>query len=161
MVLLPACCHQNLSWEKGDEGQLGGGSLGAFSSVQSLSHVRLFATPWITACQASLSITNSRSSPRLLNWTLSFNKILARFKSKMQVFFFLSKLWVRVSPHVYLDPKRWSWISSIIRERISGGFCGIHFPPTPTPCRAGILSVTPVRKDLFHCPFVDKLRHKK
>ena len=34
-------------------------------SDQSLSHVRLFATPWITACQASLSITNSRSSPRL------------------------------------------------------------------------------------------------
>ena len=30
-----------------------------FSSVQSLSHVRLFATPWITARQASLSITNS------------------------------------------------------------------------------------------------------
>ena len=33
-----------------------------FSSVQSLSHVRLFATPWITARQASLSITNSQSS---------------------------------------------------------------------------------------------------
>ena len=33
-----------------------------FSSVQSLSHVRLFATPWIAARQASLSITNSRSS---------------------------------------------------------------------------------------------------
>ena len=32
-----------------------------FSSVQSLSHVWLFATPWIAACQASLSITNSRS----------------------------------------------------------------------------------------------------
>ena len=32
------------------------------SSVQSLSRVRLFATPWITAHQASLSITNSRSS---------------------------------------------------------------------------------------------------
>ena len=31
-----------------------------FSSVQLLSRVRLFATPWITACQASLSITNSR-----------------------------------------------------------------------------------------------------
>ena len=29
--------------------------------VQSLSHVRLFATPWTTACQAYLSITNSRS----------------------------------------------------------------------------------------------------
>ena len=34
-------------------------------SVQSLSRVWLFATPWITARQASLSITNSRSSPRL------------------------------------------------------------------------------------------------
>ena len=34
-------------------------------SVQSLSHVRLFATPWITARQASLSITNSRSLLRL------------------------------------------------------------------------------------------------
>ena len=36
-----------------------------FSSVQSLSHVRLFVTPWIAAHQASLSITNSRSSLRL------------------------------------------------------------------------------------------------
>ena len=36
-----------------------------FSSVQSLSHVRLFVTPWITAPQTSLSITNSRSSLRL------------------------------------------------------------------------------------------------
>ena len=36
-----------------------------FSSVRSLSHVRLFATPWIAAPQASLSITNSRSSLRL------------------------------------------------------------------------------------------------
>ena len=34
-------------------------------SVQSLSHVRLFVTPWITARQASLSSTNSRSSLRL------------------------------------------------------------------------------------------------
>ena len=36
-----------------------------FSSVQSLSHVWLFATPWIAAHQASLSITNSWSSFRL------------------------------------------------------------------------------------------------
>ena len=35
-----------------------------FSSVQLLSCVQLFATPWITALQASLSITNSRSSLR-------------------------------------------------------------------------------------------------
>ena len=36
-----------------------------FSSVQSLSHVQLFATPWTRARHASLSITNSRSSIRL------------------------------------------------------------------------------------------------
>ena len=36
-----------------------------FSSVQSLSHVRLFVTPWIAARQASLSITNSQNSLRL------------------------------------------------------------------------------------------------
>ena len=38
-----------------------------FSSVQSLSHVQLFATPWTAACQASLSITNSRSLLKLLS----------------------------------------------------------------------------------------------
>ena len=41
-----------------------------FSSVQSLSHARLFVTPWTTACQASLSITNSRNplNPCPLRW---------------------------------------------------------------------------------------------
>ena len=38
-----------------------------FISVQSLSLVRLFPTPWITARQASLSITNSRSSLKLMS----------------------------------------------------------------------------------------------
>ena len=35
-----------------------------FNSVQSLSRVRLFVTPWTAARQASLSITSSRSSPK-------------------------------------------------------------------------------------------------
>ena len=45
----------------------GGQSIGgsAFSTVQSLSHVWLFVTPWIAARQASLSITISQSSLRL------------------------------------------------------------------------------------------------
>ena len=38
-----------------------------FSSVQSLSRVALFATPWTAACQASLSITNSRSLPKIMS----------------------------------------------------------------------------------------------
>ena len=36
------------------------------SPVQLLSRVRLFATPWITACQSSLSITNSRRLLKLM-----------------------------------------------------------------------------------------------
>ena len=38
-----------------------------FSSVQSLSRVQLFATPWTAARQASLSITNSRSPPNSMS----------------------------------------------------------------------------------------------
>ena len=38
-----------------------------FSSVQSLSHVRLFATPWTAGCQASLSITISQSLFKLVS----------------------------------------------------------------------------------------------
>ena len=38
-----------------------------FSSVQSLSYVLLFVTPWTAACQASLSITNSQSLPKLMS----------------------------------------------------------------------------------------------
>ena len=41
--------------------------LRCFSSVQSLSCVRLFVTPWTAAHQASLSITNSQSSPKLMS----------------------------------------------------------------------------------------------
>ena len=37
------------------------------SSVQSLSRVQLFATPWTAACQASLFIANSRSLPKLIS----------------------------------------------------------------------------------------------
>ena len=48
-----ACSHQT-SWKAGVQ----------FSSVQSLSRVRLFATPWTAARQASLSITSSQSSPK-------------------------------------------------------------------------------------------------
>ena len=38
-----------------------------FSAVQSLSHVQFFVTPWTAAPQASLSITNSRSLPKLIS----------------------------------------------------------------------------------------------
>ena len=39
-----------------------------FSSVQSLSRVTLFATPWMAACHTSLSITNSQSTQSHIHW---------------------------------------------------------------------------------------------
>ena len=50
------------------------------SSVQSLSPVRLFATPWTAARQASLSITNSRSPPKPMSIELvmPFNHLILR-----------------------------------------------------------------------------------
>ena len=46
---------------------MGNNPLPLFQSVQLLSHVPFFATPWIAACKASLSITNSQSLPKLMS----------------------------------------------------------------------------------------------
>ena len=50
----------------------------AVSSVQLLNRVRLFVTPWTAACQASLSITNSRSLLKLMSIALvmPFNHLI-------------------------------------------------------------------------------------
>ena len=57
--------HGTMDWFKVEKGIREGFVL--FSSVQFLSHVWLFVTPWIAAQQASLSITNSQSSLRLMS----------------------------------------------------------------------------------------------
>ena len=57
----PSKCLQIINAREGGEKRKHSYTV-QFSSVQSLSRVRHFATPWIAACQASLSITNSRSS---------------------------------------------------------------------------------------------------
>ena len=55
----------------------------SFSSVQSLSHVRLFATPWTAACQASMSITNF--------WSLI--DLQSQSVKKLPFHFFQSYMW--------------------------------------------------------------------
>ena len=95
-----------------------------FSSVQLLSHVRLFATPWIAARQASLSITISRSSLRLTSIESvmpSSHPILCRpllllppIPSSIRVFSNESTLRMR-------SPKYWSFSFSIILPKESQG----------------------------------------
>ena len=53
-----------------------------FSSIQSLSRGRLFATPWTAACQASLSITNSWSLLKLMPIELAFMTLSATVLNK-------------------------------------------------------------------------------
>ena len=91
-----------------------------FSSVQSLSRVRLFATPSIAARWASLSITNSRSSLRLTSIESvmpSSHLVLYRpllllppIPPRIRVFFSESTLPIRW-------PKYWSFSFSIIPSK--------------------------------------------
>ena len=86
-----------------------------FSSVQSLSHVQLFVTPWTAACQASLSITSSLSLLKLMSIESvvpSNNLILCRPLLLPSIFpsirVFSSESALRIS-----WPKYWSFSFSI------------------------------------------------
>ena len=112
-----------------------------FSSVQLLSRVWLFATPWIAAHQASLSITNSRSSLRLTSIESvmpSSHLILGRpllllpsIPPSITVFFNESTLHIR-------GPKYWSFsfsfipskeIPGLISFRMDGYIWKVNFSP--------------------------------
>jgi len=58
---------QTITYKQNFENNVNGISKALFSSVQLLSHVQLFATPWTAARQASLSITNSWNLLKLMS----------------------------------------------------------------------------------------------
>ena len=88
----------------------------AISSVQSLSHVRLFETPWTVAHQASLSITNSQSLLKLMSIKSvmpSNHLILCRPLLFMPSIFPSIRVFSNESvPHIRW-PKYWSFSFSI------------------------------------------------
>ena len=86
-----------------------------FSSVQSLSRVRLFATPWIAAQQASLSITNSRSLLTFMSITPvrpSNHLIICRPLLLLPSIFPSIRVFSSQSVHIRW-PKYWSFSFSI------------------------------------------------
>ena len=108
-----------------------------FGSVQLLSHLRLFATPWTTVHQASLSITNSRSLSKLMSIESvmpSIHLILCRpllllppippsirvFSSESTLRMRLPKYWsfsFSISPsneHPGLVPFRMDWLDLLV-----------------------------------------------
>ena len=105
-----------------------------FSSVQSLSRVRPFATPWIAARQASLSITNSWSSLRLTSIESvmpSSHLILCRpllllppIPPSIRVFSSESTLLMRW-------PKYWHWTLLLSPDTSTAGYC-FYFGSIPS-----------------------------
>ena len=88
-----------------------------FCSVQLLSRVPLFATPWTTACQASLSITNSRSLPKLMSTESvmpSNHLILCRPLLLLPSVFPSIRVFSNVSALHIRWPKDWSFTLSTV-----------------------------------------------
>ena len=87
-----------------------------FSSVQSLSHVRLFATPWTAAHQASLSITNSWSLLKLMSIKLmmpSNHLILCHPLLLLPSIFPSIRVFSSESGFYIMWPKDWSFSFSV------------------------------------------------
>ena len=107
-----------------------------FRSVQLLSRVRLFVTPWTAACQASLSITNSRSSPKLMSIELvmpSNHPILCRPLLLLPSIFASIRVFSNESVLRIRWPKYWSFSFNI----------------SPSNEHPGLISF---RMDCFHLP---------
>ena len=87
-----------------------------YSSVQPLSHVQLFATPWTAPCQASLSITNSWSLLKLMSiesvMHLTISSSVVSFSSYLQSFP-ASAFFSNESVLCIRWPKYWSFSFSI------------------------------------------------
>ena len=113
-----------------------------FSSVQSLSHVQLCVMPWTAACQASLSITNSRS-------LLKFMSIESVMPSNILILCRPLLLMLSIFPSIRVFsnesvlcikwPKEWSLSFSISP---SNEYSGLIF------CRMGWLDLLAVRGTL-------------
>ena len=83
--------------------------------VQSLSHVSLFATPWTAAHQASLSITNSRSLPKLMSIksVMPFNHLILCWTLLLPSIFPSIRVFSNESVLCIMWPKYWSFSFSI------------------------------------------------
>ena len=107
-------------------------------SVQSVSCVQLFATPWTAACQASLSITNSQSLPKLMSieWVMPSSHLipcrplllLPPIPPSIRVFSNESTLRMRW-------PKYWSHHFMANRWRSSGNSDRLYFGGLQNHCR--------------------------
>ena len=130
---------------------------GQFSSVQLLSHVWPFVTPWTAACQASLSITNSPSPPKPMSIesVMPSNHLilchplllLPTIPSSIRVFSSESALCIRW-------PKYWSFSSNISSNNEHPGLISFRMDWLDLLAVQGlsrVFSNTTVQKHQFFC----------
>ena len=87
----------------------------SYQSVQSLSHVQLFATPWTAACQASLSINSSQSLLKLMSTEsiMPFNPLILCHPLLLPSIFPSIRVFSSESVLHIKWPKYWSFSFSI------------------------------------------------
>ena len=113
-----------------------------FSSVQSLSHVQLFVTPWTAACQASLSITNSWSIPKLMSIELvmpSNHLILCRPLLLPPSIFPSIRVFSNESALHFRWPKYWSFSFNISPSKEHRGLISFRMDCLDLPVAQGTL----------------------
>ena len=127
------------------------------SSVQSLSRVWLFATPWTAAHQASLSITNSQSLLTLMSieWVMPSNHLILCCPLLLPSIFpsiriFSDELVLRIT-----WPKYWSFSFSIITSNVYSGLISFRMD------RLNLLAVQGTLKSLLqhHSSKASVLQH--
>ena len=115
-LLLPGCHHSVFCFFEFKFCFLKYYCLLLFSSVQSLTCVHFFATPWTAACQAFLSITNSQSLPKLMSIELVMptnHIILCRRLLLLSSIFPTIRVFSNESALRNRWPKYWSFILNV------------------------------------------------
>ena len=113
-----------------------------FSSVQSLSHIRLFVTPWTAAHQASLSISNSQSLPKLMSTELvmpSNHLILCHPLLLLPSVFPSIRVFSSESAFRIMWPKYWSFSFSISPSNEHPGLISFRMDWLDLPAGQGTL----------------------
>ena len=126
-------------------------------SVHSLSHVQLFATSWTTACQASLSITNFRSLPKLMsiksvmpsNYLILYHPLLL-----LSLIFYNIRVFSNESTLHIRWPKYWSFHFNISSSHEHPGLISFRWTGWISLQSKGlsrVFSNTTVQKNQFIC----------
>ena len=117
-----------------------------FSSVQSLSCVQLFVTPWTVPCQASWSITNSRSLPKAMSIELvmpSSHLILCRHLLLLPPIPPSIRIFSSESVHCIRWPKYWSFSFNISPSSEHSGLISFRMGSSCSPRDSQESSPTP------------------